>query len=408
MQLKRILPESGGLLSVDIYNQKTQFKIAIFIIAALMALSSVFYTNSLIRQLEEREERQIQLYVQGLRYVISSGYDENVDFIMNNIVRDSSNTSIPLIYENENGLLTPLNISIPPNLTKTETQAFLDPKLAAMKEEHTPIEVVISEEKNQKGYVYYSNSYLLTQLRYYPLVQLFAVLLFGIMAYVTFSNARRAEQNRVWVGLAKETAHQLGTPLSSLTAWVEYFKADPEHYDPEIVIELAKDVQRLDMITTRFSNIGSVPTLKNEPIAEVVENIATYLQRRISTKVKMFIDNQLQANQSIPINRYLFEWVIENLCKNAVDAMGGIGELRIILKPLKPNVIAIEVSDTGKGIPKANFKKVFEPGFSTKKRGWGLGLTLAKRIIENYHKGKLIVLRSDAGKGTTFRIQLPI
>lgn len=406
LNFKKILPDSGGLLSVDIYNQKTQFKIAIFILAALLTLTSMFYTNRLLKQLEDREERQIQLYAQALKYlVVGVGYDENVDFIMNNVLRDSSNTSIPLIYETERGELTAMNIALPKG-SKEEVQVFLRGKLQEMKGDHPPVEVVIDEQKNQIGYVYYSNSFLLTQLRYYPVIQLFVVLFFGLMAYVAFSNARRAEQNQVWIGLAKETAHQLGTPLSSLTAWVEFFKTDPDRYDPEIVNELAKDVLRLDMITTRFSNIGSVPTLKPENVSEVVKNIAEYLQRRISTKVKMKIQNELPPYQTAPINRYLFEWVIENLCKNAVDAMGGIGELTIELKALKNDQIAIDVSDTGKGIPKGNFQKVFNPGFTTKKRGWGLGLTLAKRIIENYHNAKLFVLRSELGKGTTFRIQL--
>lgn len=391
---------------MDIYNQKTQFKIAIFVLAAMLALTSMFYTNRLLKQLEDREERQIQLYAKALKYVVTgAGYDENMDFIMNNVLRDSSNTSIPLIYETEKGALTAMNIELPKG-SEREVQEFLRGKLQGMKGEHPPVEVVIDENKNQIGYVYYSNSFLLTQLRYYPVIQLFVVLFFGVMAYVAFSNARRAEQNQVWIGLAKETAHQLGTPLSSLTAWVEFFKTDPEHYDPDIVVELAKDVQRLDMITTRFSNIGSVPTLKPEDVAEVVRNIAEYLQRRISTKVKMQIINELEPGQAAPLNRYLFEWVIENLCKNAVDAMGGIGELTLELKSLKNNQIAIDVTDTGKGIPKGSFQKVFNPGFTTKKRGWGLGLTLAKRIIENYHNGKLTVLRSEVGKGTTFRIQL--
>jgi nitrogen-specific signal transduction histidine kinase len=406
IKTKKILPDSGGLLSVDIYNQKTQFKIAIFVLAAMLALTSMFYTNRLLKQLEDREERQIQLYAKALKYVVTgAGYDENMDFIMNNVLRDSSNTSIPLIYETEKGALTAMNIDLPKG-SEREVQEFLRGKLQGMKGEHPPVEVVIDENKNQIGYVYYSNSFLLTQLRYYPVIQLFVVLFFGVMAYVAFSNARRAEQNQVWIGLAKETAHQLGTPLSSLTAWVEFFKTDPEHYDPDIVVELAKDVQRLDMITTRFSNIGSVPTLKPEDVAEVVRNIAEYLQRRISTKVKMQITNELGPGRAAPLNRYLFEWVIENLCKNAVDAMGGIGELTLELKSLKNNQIAIDVTDTGKGIPKGSFQKVFNPGFTTKKRGWGLGLTLAKRIIENYHNGKLTVLRSEVGKGTTFRIQL--
>jgi signal transduction histidine kinase len=256
-----------------------------------------------------------------------------------------------------------------------------------------------------KEYLYYGNSRLLNLLRYYPLFQLAVVLVFGLAAYLFFDASRRSEQNQVWVGLAKETAHQLGTPLSSLTAWVEYFKTDP-NFDPEIVKELEKDIVRLDIITTRFSNIGSIPVLKEENIAETVETFMAYLQKRISTKVAFRFDNQLQDNKLIKVNRYLFEWVIENICKNAVDAMAGIGSLSITIKEAKNNQIIIDITDTGKGISKQNLSKVFNPGFSTKKRGWGLGLTLAKRIIENYHNGKLMVKQSEVNKGTTFRILL--
>ncbi|MFN8353809.1 MAG: ATP-binding protein [Spirosomataceae bacterium] len=393
------------MLSVDIYNQKNTLKLTIFVVAGLMVLVSMYYTDQLVKQLELREERQVQLYAQGLRAATTS-YDENVDFIMNYIVKDTTNTTIPVVYINETGFLSSINIKFPPNATRAEQQAINEQNLEDMKDEHPPIELDLGEGK--KGYIYYSNSFLLKQLRYFPLIQLFVVLLFGGMAYIAFSSARRAEQNRVWVGLAKETAHQLGTPLSSLTAWVEFFKADPEHYDPHITVELEKDVQRLGMITTRFSNIGSVPTLKDESIYEIVHGIASYLQKRISTKVKISVSTKLPTDQTIPINRYLFEWVIENLCKNAADAIGGMaGEIKIEINRLNYRQIAIDVTDTGKGIPKSNFKKVFNAGFSTKTRGWGLGLTLAKRIVENYHDGKLMVHHSEIGKGTTFRVIMP-
>ena len=233
------------------------------------------------------------------------------------------------------------------------------------------------------------------------------LLVFGYLAYLAFSSSRRSEQNRVWVGLAKETAHQLGTPLSGLKGWVEYFKTDPDRYETEYVLELEKDVERLETISARFSSIGSMPTLSPEPLDTHIEKFVDYLKRRVSSKIKWQITNQIPAGKLIPVNRYLFEWVIENLCKNAVDAMEGVGELRIQMAE-KPGQIVIDISDTGKGIPKSNWKRVFNPGFSTKKRGWGLGLTLAKRIIENYHKGKLFVKNSEPGKGTTFRITLPV
>jgi signal transduction histidine kinase len=230
------------------------------------------------------------------------------------------------------------------------------------------------------------------------------VAIFAYIAYLAFSSSRRAEQNRVWVGLAKETAHQLGTPISSLMAWVEFLKTEPHLED--FRIELQKDIKRLEMITARFSSIGSEPTLKDEDIYFIVLGITNYLQRRISTKVKMSITNDLPARTQISLNRHLFEWVIENLCKNAVDAMNGVGELHIHLQEAPEGDVIIDITDTGKGMAKNQLKKVFNPGFTTKKRGWGLGLTLAKRIVEEYHRGKIFVKQSEVDKGTTFRIIL--
>jgi signal transduction histidine kinase len=299
------------------------------------------------------------------------------------------------------------NIEFPENASPETKERIIQERLETMKKEHPPIPVDMGEER--VGYIYYSNSFLLTQLRLYPYIQLSGIFIVGFLAYLAFSSARRAEQNRVWVGLAKETAHQLGTPLSSLMAWVEYFRSDPA-MEPGIAEEIEKDVQRLEMITTRFSNIGSVPTLREEPIGQVVAQFLDYLKKRVSSKVKFEITDQLPDQQLVLINRNLFEWVIENICKNAVDAMGGVGELHVTLSLLNTpkNSVCIDIRDTGKGIAKHNIKKVFTPGFSTKKRGWGLGLTLAKRIIENYHNGRLFVKSSEQGKGTTFRILLAI
>jgi signal transduction histidine kinase len=246
---------------------------------------------------------------------------------------------------------------------------------------------------------------LAKQLRYFPYILLGTFLIFGSLAFIAYSSSRKAEQNRVWVGLAKETAHQLGTPISALMAWVEVLRSNPD-FDESIGDEMEKDVKRLETITTRFSNIGSVPQMSQEEIAPLVEQTLIYLGRRISTKVKVHYESQLPNNTLVRLNKHLLEWVIENLCKNAVDAMGGIGELFVTLTPLNKNNIAIDVRDTGKGITKANARKIFSPGFSTKKRGWGLGLTLARRIIENYHDGKLFVKETQIDKGTTFRIVL--
>ncbi|WP_031526653.1 sensor histidine kinase [Dyadobacter crusticola] len=392
---------------MDTYDQKSTYKYLIGVILLVLSISSLFYTNELVEELEQREEREVQLYAEALRYVVNSPLDENFNVVYQ-VIQDAVNFyQIPAIYLDENNLTSPdrtMNIDFPKNMSLRERERIIQDKLSVMKLEHPPIPVELG--KGRTGYIYYSNSFLLTQLRYYPFLQLSVMLLIGYLAYLAFSSARKAEQNRVWVGLAKETAHQLGTPLSSLMAWVEYFRSDPS-IDPSIAEEIEKDVIRLEMITTRFSNIGSVPTLKDEPIAEIVSNFVNYLEKRVSSKVKFTVDNQLAKEQTALLNKNLFEWVVENICKNAVDAMGGIGEINVSLQaPPNNNEIWIDIADTGKGMSKANMSKIFNPGFSTKKRGWGLGLTLAKRIIENYHSGKLFVKSSEIGKGTTFRIIL--
>jgi signal transduction histidine kinase len=309
-----------------------------------------------------------------------------------------------VIWKDGSGHLNSINIAMSESLPTEEKQILLQSKLQEIiAENNKPIEMDMGF---QKEYIYYGNSKLLKLLRYYPLSQLLVVLIIGFLGYIFFSYSRRAEQNRVWVGLAKETAHQLGTPLSSLTAWVEILRNEPT-INPEIVIELSKDIQRLETITTRFSNIGSMPILKEEDLEELITSFINYLKIRISTKVHIEIKSALIANQAANVNKYLFEWVIENICKNAVDAMGGTGDMLIYLHEGKNNQLCIDISDSGKGIPAANLSKVFAPGFSTKKRGWGLGLTLAKRIVENYHEGKLSIKSSELNKGTTFRISLP-
>lgn len=392
---------------LDSYGQKNIYKFVIGLNLFLISIGSLFYTNDLVVKLEERELRQVKLFAEWLRYAINSDYDEDLNGIMEMIREANSYYEIPAIYIDENNMpAAHNNLAFPDNASPEAKERIIKESLDNMKQEHAPIPVEIGVDR--VGYVYYSNSFLLTQLRYYPYIQLSGIFIIGFLAYLAFSSARKAEQNQVWVGLAKETAHQLGTPLSSLMAWTEYFRSDPD-IDPSIADEIEKDVQRLEMITTRFSNIGSVPTMKEEKIAEVITEFISYLQRRVSSKVKFIIDNQLIDGQTILLNRNLFEWVVENICKNAVDAMAGVGEIRISLIPmLHQNEVIIDIQDTGKGISKANIGKVFRPGFSTKKRGWGLGLTLAKRIIENYHQGKLFVKSSEPSKGTTFRIILKI
>lgn len=397
-------------IAVDIYNQKNNFKILILFLLLALAGLSIYYTDKIVTKLEEREEQQIKLYAMGLGYVVKQDINEPVNPLMEAVFEANKTNTYVAIIKKASGELEPRNFDEVngiklSTLKHEEQQELLRIKLKEIiKDDHEP--ATYDNGLGSNEYIYFSDSQLLTQLRYYPIYQLIAVLIFGFITYYAFSYSRKSEQNRVWVGLAKETAHQLGTPLSSLTAWVEYFKSDPK-YDPEIISELEKDVSRLDVITTRFSNIGSVPVMKEENLFEILENFLSYLQKRISSKIKLDIDNQLTIGQKVKINKYLFEWVIENVCKNAVDAMGGTGQLTVQLKNTQEGGIAIDISDNGKGITKNNLNKIFNPGFSTKKRGWGLGLTLAKRIVENYHKGKLFVKKSELNKGTTFRILLP-
>lgn len=396
------------LKSFDIYNQNNILKIILALNLLLVGTGSLLYTNRLILKLEAREEQYVQLYVKAVEYLYSSSSPDaasgDLTFVTSEILQ--ANKTIPVIYVDQNNqILAKLNIDgLPPGISPAEEQPLLRKKMAEMSKNHKPIPVVMNGGK--QGRVYYSNSDVLRQIAYLPYALLAILTALGVLAYLSFSSSRRAEQNRVWVGLAKETAHQLGTPMSSLMAWVEYMRSDPEQYDGSITDEIEKDVQRLETITARFSSIGSVPTLKEENLNEVVEQFTNYLAKRISTKVKMTLASQLPPNQQVKINKLLFEWVIENICKNAVDAMKGVGELRLSIVPLPHKGVAIDITDTGKGISKANMQKVFSPGFSTKKRGWGLGLTLAKRIVEEYHNGRLYVKSSEVGKGTTFRIVL--
>jgi signal transduction histidine kinase len=393
---------------VDIYKNRNKFKVIIGVVALLIGSVSLWYTNNLVKKLAEREQKLIDLSAKAYRQIanvddISSLQSMDQGFLFNEIIE--ANNSIPVILTDEAGnYMSHRNFTIPENLSREERHQFIEREIARMKDEYPPIEVDLP---GLKQYIYYKNSYLISQLKYYPYVQLSVIAIFVFMGYLAFSISRNAEQNRVWVGLAKETAHQLGTPLSSLMAWVEYFKSDERFEGEEFIEELEKDIQRLNIITSRFSSIGSEPVLKPENITDLIVETVDYLSRRISTKVQFSI-NQINVDDELvaDINRPLFGWVIENICKNAVDAMGGKGKIWIDLERSGTNDIIIDISDNGKGILKSHFKKVFEPGFTTKQRGWGLGLTLVKRIIEIYHKGKIFVKHSEPGVATTFRLIL--
>lgn len=399
------------LKSFDIYSQNNVLKIIVALNLLLVGTGSLLYTSRVITKLEAREVQYVQLYAKALTNVVNStDLNEDVNFVVAEILSINQNSTIPVVYVNEhNEPSQKWNVDIPEGLTPAEERQFLRETIAEMREEMQAEgrgAIRVDLRNGDFGLIYYGHSLLLRQLKYFPYALIVIILALAVLAYISFSSSRRAEQNRVWVGLAKETAHQLGTPLSSLMAWVEYMRSDPEHYEESVTDEIEKDVQRLETITARFSSIGSIPTLKDERINDVVRQFVDYLSKRISTKVKMSLETKLSDEQTVMVNRLLFEWVIENVCKNAVDAMGGIGSLHIRLLPLSNDQIAIDITDTGKGISKANLQKVFTPGYSTKKRGWGLGLTLAKRIVEEYHNGRLFVKSSEVGKGTTFRMML--
>ncbi len=392
-----------------VINNRSNLNYVILALAVLIGVGSIYYANFIANQLKARERDQIELFAKTLETIANdnSEYNENVMLLFEEIV--VANETIPVIVTYKDGEpKVHKNVKISQGLTSEEINSFLKEEIEDMRSQYDPIVIA---NKNNVGevfnyeYIFYKDSFLLTQLQYYPYVQLSVIAVFFILSYLAFSYSRAAEQNRVWVGLAKETAHQLGTPLSSLMAWVEYMKSDPELKNRDITKELDKDIKKLELITSRFSSIGSVPVLQRENITEVIRTSINYLQTRISTKVKI---NLHQDGEEViaEINKPLFDWVVENICKNAVDAMSGVGVIDIYVQQSGEGNVIIDISDTGKGIPKNLLGQIFQPGFTTKKRGWGLGLTLVKRIIENYHQGKIFIKSSEVNTGTTFRILL--
>ena len=393
--------------NITFYQSKPTLKWIVLGVSLIISISSIYYTNILVEDLKETEKRFINLFAKSLENTINSD-DGNINFITQEIL--FPNKSIPLILTDENGnIYSSKNIDLPSGWTEEREDAYLRNRIEAMRELYEPLTIEGRDPATREvywiQYLYYENSFLLTQLSYYPYVQLSVIAIFGIIAYLAFSSSKTAEQNLVWVGMAKETAHQLGTPLSSLMAWLEHMKMDPKFKDHPMLGELNKDIDKLEMITERFSNIGSVPVLKEENVTNLIQSLANYLRSRLSSKVSINI-NSISDNITARINAPLFEWVIENLCKNAVDAMSGVGSLDINIMRGSDHKVFIDISDDGKGIPKSKIKQVFHPGYTTKKRGWGLGLTLVKRIIENYHEGRIFVKSSDLDQGTTFRIVL--
>ena len=382
---------------MDFYFRKRRWKILLLLLAVAIGIVSFFYTNWLVKKMAFEERKNVELWAEATQKLAS--YDinstEDITFLNDIIVR---NTSIPLIItDSVNTILEAKNIDFSPE----NKEKILHRELGKMKDQNAPILIYVSESETQ--YLYYRDSALLENLKYYPLVQFAVIFLFILVAYLAFSSSRNAEQNQVWVGMSKETAHQLGTPISSLMAWVELLKM--QNIDENLIREFEKDTQRLEKITERFSKIGSVPELLLTDVAETIRSTVSYLKTRSSAKVKFILDFEESAVYEAPLNAALFSWVIENLCKNAIDAMNNSGVIQISLVE-KGSQLMIDVSDNGKGIAKSYHQSVFKPGFTTKKRGWGLGLSLARRIVENYHKGKIFIKQSELNKGTTFRIVL--
>ena len=366
-------------------------KYAFVVIAIAIAAVSLVFSNRLVKELAKEERNKVEIWAAATE-LLATG-DENAD--MNLVLQIlQSNKTIPVIlYDKTSETATANNIKLP----EKNTHEFLMKKIDEFAEKHDPITL---DELDQ--YVYYDDSYILKRLQAYPYVQLLVISIFIALAFFALRSSQKAQQNKVWVGLSKETAHQLGTPISSLIAWTEYLKL--KDIDPALMDEMGKDVHRLEVIADRFSKIGSASDRKPvEWQAEVKKSVA-YLEMRISDKVQLVFDFP-ESPAIVRLNESLFSWVIENLTKNAVDAMSGQGTITYSMGE-KGKYYYLDITDTGKGIPKSKFNNIFSPGFTTKERGWGLGLSLAKRIVENYHDGKIFVKQSELGKGSTFRILL--
>lgn len=378
----------------SIYDSRQRLKYIFIIGAVVIAIASVFVSDLLIKNLADEERDKIEIWATATRVATSEDPSLNMNLILQII---QGNTSIPVMLCNEeDSVMNYKNIKLP----EKNAEIFLQKKVQELKKKNKPI--IIDMEDGTFQYLYYDDSIILKRLLIYPYAQLTVMAIFIITAFLALASTKKAEQNKVWVGLSKETAHQLGTPISSLIAWVEYLKL--KEIDPSLLAEMEKDVKRLETIAERFSKIGSQPEPVPLDIRESIHAALDYMGTRISSKVKITVDEPTEPIMVL-MNNSLFAWVVENLCKNAVDAMEGQGNIHFHIEE-KGEKVLIDVSDTGKGILKSKFKTVFNPGYTTKKRGWGLGLSLVKRIIESYHGGKIYVKSSEMGKGTTFRIEL--
>ena len=379
-----------------------QMKILLVIAAVAIAISSLLVSHYLVKDLSNEERQKMEVWAQALRALNHA--DENTDLTLVLDVIQGNNT-IPVVILDSAGRVSDYRNIEMDEKTAADSESYVEQYGRKLFERDRYIKIYLGDSTRTRDYqlVCYDESLLLKRLSQYPYWQLGIVMIFAVVAIFALLSSKKAEQNKVWVGLSKETAHQLGTPISSLMAWVEILKEN--HPDDELIPELDKDVKRLERIAERFSKIGSLPEPKDGSMNEVLNHVIDYMSRRTSNKVEMvcYVPEQ---DVIVRMNTSLFEWVVENLCKNAVDAMEGNGRIDLSLSEEGSKVI-LEVKDTGKGIRKKDIKNVFTPGFTTKQRGWGLGLSLAKRIVEEYHKGRIFVKSSELGKGTTFRVELP-
>jgi len=390
------------------YQQKKRWKYSLLTFAVVIASGSLLYTNYLVRNIAKSERTRAQVWAISMKQVLASDDNDFLNYVF--AVRDSS--IVPAIVTDDEGDVL-LSRGLDPSKVFIKLQAeqnkklkydpaYFNSELAYMKKQHEPIKLKVL---GTEWLVYYKDSDLLTQLKFFPYIQLSLITIFLLMAYTAFNSSRKSEQDQVWVGLAKETAHQLGTPISSLMAWVELMKEKFNAEDDPLIAEMENDVKRLEIVADRFSKIGSKAKLEEHKVYDVVKDFVDYFRVRVSKNISFEMKGNpyLQADLNVP----LFDWVLENLLKNAVNAIDGKGTIKVDISGNKiKKQVFIDISDTGKGIPRSKFDTVFQPGYTTRKRGWGLGLSLTKRIVENYHDGQIFVRESELGKGTTFRIIL--
>lgn len=367
----------------------------LLLIAVAIGMGSLIYTEYLVSRLKTEERKNVELWAEATRLISLPDTIQNMEFLSSII---ENNNTVPVILTDESDSIISFRNF---DTHKSGDYKYMRKQLEKIKERNNPI--VNNLENGHFNLIFYKDSIILTMLIYYPYIQLGIVIFFILVSYLAFRSSRKAEQNQVWVGMSKETAHQLGTPTSSLAGWIEILQN--KYPDISITGELNRDIERLEKVTERFSRIGSKPLLTKENIVSIISRTVDYLKSRTSSKVKINIDYNSDQVVEVPVNSALFEWVIENVFKNAVDSMEGSGEITVKIMETEKQAL-IDISDTGKGIPKSAFNKIFSPGFTTKQRGWGLGLSLAKRIIEEYHNGKIFVRQSEVGKGSCIRIAM--